>query len=123
MTFEREWARCAPWLAAALAHAGNTHALTDVERMVADREAQFWPGRASAAVTTIQDDPLETRVLIWLAGGALGELAGPQIARIERWARARGCRRMLIVGRAGWERALKPQGFAPLARLICKELP
>jgi hypothetical protein len=28
----------------------------------------------------------------------------------------------VVIGRAGWERALKGKGYAPLARLIAKEL-
>ena len=122
MSFEAEWARCEPWLAAALAHAGGTHTPMDVRRMVARGEAQLWPGRAAAMVTALEDDPCERRLLIWLAGGALEELRDRLLPAAEDWARARGCRRMLVIGRPGWERALKPKGYAPLARLIAKEL-
>lgn len=109
-------------LEAALAHAGHTHSLDDVERMVRSGAAQLWSTAKSAAVTVIEDDPQERRLLIWLAGGDLGELTEEVLPRMEDWARARGCRRVLVVGRPGWERALRPKGFAPLARLIAKEL-
>ncbi|MEO8115888.1 MAG: hypothetical protein ABI655_15975 [Phenylobacterium sp.] len=122
MNFEAEWARCEPWLAAALVHAGRTHAPLDVKRMVARGEAHLWPGRTSAMVTVVEDDPCERRMLIWLAGGALEELRGELLPAAERWARGRGCRRMLVIGRPGWERALKPKGYAPLAQLIAKDL-
>ncbi|MEW5685779.1 MAG: hypothetical protein AB1942_12750 [Pseudomonadota bacterium] len=117
-----DWARCAPWLDRALAHAGRTHGLADVVGMIGRGEAQFWPGEAAAMVTVVEEDPGERRLLIWLAGGDLDELVRRLRPAAEAWARARGCRRVLVIGRAGWERALAPEGYAPLARIIAKEL-
>jgi hypothetical protein len=105
-----------------LAHAGRTHSLDDVLALIRAGDAQLWAGDAAAMVTLIEDDPCERRLLIWLAGGRLGELTDTLLPKAERWAKTQRCRRMLIIGRPGWERALKPQGFAPLARLIAKEL-
>jgi len=122
VTFKHEWTRCAPWIEAALAHAGGTHRPDDVKSMITRGEAGFWAGRSSAAVALVEDDPCERRLLIWLAGGDLAELGGPLLEQMEAWGRAGGCRRALIIGRPGWERALKPQGYAPLARLIAKDL-
>jgi len=116
------WARCAPWLAAALDHAGRSHDLADVEEMVSQAEAQLWAGDRAAMVTLLEDEPRERRLLIWLAGGDLSELVNVLRPAAERWARGQGCRRVLIVGRPGWERALAPEGYAPLARIIAKEL-
>jgi hypothetical protein len=90
--------------------------------MVRRGEAQFWPAARSALITVVEDDPCERRLLIWLAGGHLQELTTEVLPQVEAWGRTRACRRLLIVGRAGWERALKPMGYAPLARLIAKEL-
>jgi hypothetical protein len=121
-TFEAEWARCGPWLQAALDHSGDTHTLTDVEAMVRRRDARFWAGRQAAMVTLIEDEPRQRRFIIWLAGGELSELVNEMRPAAEVWARLRGCQRVLIVGRPGWERALAAEGYAPLARLIAKEL-
>lgn len=118
----REWFRCAPFLDAALAHAGRTHALGHVARMIEAGEAQFWPGERAAMVTVVEDEPLERRLLIWLAGGDLEELVQRLRPAVEAWARTIGCHRTLIVGRPGWERALAREGYAPLARVIAKEL-
>lgn len=114
--------RCGPWLDAALEHAGRTHALSDVWRMVDAGEAQAWFGDRAAMITVVQDDPGERRLLIWLAGGELHEIVERLLPAAERWGKARGCRRALIIGRPGWERALAPEGYAPLARIIGKEL-
>lgn len=122
MSFAAEWARCGAWLEAALAHAGGTHGLADVEAMVLRGEARFWAGRAAAAVAVLEQDPRESRVLIWLAGGTREELENEILPQVEAWARVRAVRRVLIIGRAGWERTLKAKGYAPLARLIAKEL-
>ncbi|MDB5476480.1 MAG: hypothetical protein JWP49_1991 [Phenylobacterium sp.] len=122
MSFEAAWARAAPHLDAALAHAGRTHTIDDVEALVRRGEAQFWATAKSAVVTLVEDDPCERRLLVWLAGGDLAELTGQVLPQVEAGARAMGCRRLLVIGRDGWERALKPKGFAPLARVVVKEL-
>lgn len=122
MNFEADWARCAPWLDAALAHAGRTHSLADVRAAIANGEARLWAGRHCALVAALEQDPGEQRLLIWLAGGARRELEGKLLPLAEAWGRECGCRRVVVIGRAGWERTLKAKGYAPLARLIAKEL-
>jgi hypothetical protein len=106
LNLDADWARCAPWLDAALDHAGRTHSL----------------GAHSALVAVIEHDPGERRLLIWLAGGEREELETSILPEVEAWARAQQCRRALVIGRAGWERTLKSQGYAPLARIIAKDL-
>lgn len=122
MINEVEWARCAPWLQAALDHAGRTHSLADVRAAIEGGGAGFWPGASSALVALIETDPGDTRLLIWLAGGDRRELEEALLPRVEAWGRERGCRRALVIGRDGWARTLRPKGYAPLARIIAKEL-
>ena len=119
---EAEWRRAAPLLDRALAHAGRSHGLNDVRAMIAAGEARLWLGEHAALVALIEDDPRERRLLIWLAGGDLAELMQRLRPEAEAWGRTEGCRRAVIIGRAGWERALAPEGYAPLARIIAKEL-
>jgi hypothetical protein len=122
LSLDAEWARCAPWLEAALDHAGRTHSLEDVKAAVDRGEAWFWAGERSGLVAAIEQDPGERRLLIWLAGGAQDELEDGLLPLAEAWGRASGCRRALVIGRAGWERTLRTKGYAPLARIIAKDL-
>ncbi|WP_372785017.1 hypothetical protein [Phenylobacterium sp.] len=122
MSLDTDWARCAPWLDAALAHAGRTHSLEDVKAAVDRGEARFWPGAASALVAAVEQDPAERRLLIWLAGGARDELEDGLLPLAEAWGRESGCRRALVIGRDGWARTLRTKGYAPLARIIAKDL-
>jgi hypothetical protein len=105
------WARCRPYLEAALAHAGGTHGIEDVARLIEEGRAHFWPGRRCAVVTELYDYPRLKACNIWLLGGELKELLALEPV-IAAWARAQGCSRVLGGGpRAGWRRALEPLGY------------
>lgn len=121
--FEAEWARCGPWIDAALERAGGTHDLADVKAQVGAEDAQFWPGRQSAIVTELLIYPKARVLHLWLAGGDLTELTDELLPRIEAWAlEDERCDRATLMGRAGWERTLASKGYAPAARLLTKEL-
>jgi hypothetical protein len=120
VNFEIEWARCAPFIEGALAHAGGTHTLADVKEMVLQREARFWAGRRAALITCIEEYPRTRWLLLWLAGGDLAELTEQLRPAAEAYGRREGCRRVVIIGRPGWERRLTD--YSPIARVIAKEL-
>ena len=118
------WARCRPWIEAALEKAGGTHGVEDVARLIERGCAHFWPGRRSAAVTEFCDYPRFRACNLWLLGGDLKELAALQ-PKIEAWARAQGCRQLQAGGlaqRRGWERVGAALGFAPRWTVYAKEL-
>jgi GNAT superfamily N-acetyltransferase len=115
------WARCIPHLQAALEHAGGTHGIEDVARLVGQGRAQFWPGARCAVVTEFYDYPKLRACNVWLLGGDLTELLD-MLPAIEAWARGQGCARMLGGGpRAGWGRVLAPRGYRPGWTLYCKD--
>lgn len=127
MTFadlEREWTRCEPWLAAALATARDDRTLDDVFYDVVKGDAQFWPAEDSAVVTQLLDHPNGTRECnVLLAGGTLKTLE-PMLVEIERFAKANTATVMTVLGRRGWERSFltKRAGYMPVATLYRKDL-
>ncbi len=118
--FEAEWARCAPWLDAALARDGGFFALEDVAAAIGRGEAQFWPGKRSAIVTQFWTFPRARALHFWLAGGDLSEITDQMQPVIEAWARDQGCQRSIIAGRRGWLKALPD--YRPLWTAMSKDL-
>lgn len=116
-----EWERCAAWIQAALDESPKTHTLTDVFAMVTRGEAQFWPFERSAMVSLIWDEPQAKTLHQWLVGGDMDDLMSHN-DDAERWARTRGCTRMLVAGRRGWERVMRPFGFEFVGVVLAKEL-
>ncbi len=121
MSLAFEWARCAPWIQAALNEAPLTHTLCDVRAMVDSGDAQFWPFLHSACITQIWDEPQAKVLHHWLVGGDLTDLLSHR-PEIEIYARTMGCTRLLIGGRKGWERVLSPFGFELAGIVMAKEL-
>jgi hypothetical protein len=118
----QQWARCRPWIEAALPYGGGFFEIADVEAMIADGDAIFWPGEGCAIVTQFWTMP-RTRVLnFWLAGGDMAEIVGVLRPRIEQFAAANGCGAVVIAGRKGWQRVLRPHGHIPLWTAYMKEL-
>lgn len=116
------WARCRPYVEAALAEAGGTHGIDDVARLIAEGRAHFWPGRRCAVVTEFYDYPRLKACNMWLLGGDLRELLAMRPV-IEAWARGQGCARVVGGGpRRGWERVLRGSGYRPGWIIYCKEL-
>lgn len=117
-----EFARCAPWIEAALEYDGGTHDVEDVLALVACGECQFWPGAKSAIVTEVVRHPKKTVLHFWLAGGDLEELEA-MTPDIEKWAREQGCTRVTLTGRRGWARTfLRDTGYTPQWAVMAKEL-
>lgn len=92
-----------PLLEAALTYAGGSHTLADVERMIADGEAQFWPGVHSCIVTEIAVEPQRKVLHFFLVAGNLTEVEAME-PLILRWGAEKGCTLARCVGRRGWER-------------------
>lgn len=117
-----EFARCEPWIQAALEYDGDTHSLEDVLLLVANGECQFWPGERSAIITEVVRHPRKAVCHFWLAGGDLDELEGMASA-VEGWAREQGCTRITLAGRKGWTRSfLAKHGYEPRWTTMSKEI-
>jgi GNAT superfamily N-acetyltransferase len=118
------WARCLPYIQAALAHSGGTHTIEDVVDGIEDGRFRFWPGGRSAAVTQTWDEPRLRTLNIWLAGGDLRELRAMGVA-IEEWARSHGYGRVVAGGlshKRGWLRVAAALGFESRWTTYAKDL-
>lgn len=121
MTAESEWARCKPWIEAALPYCYGTHTIEDVERLIAEGKMQFWPGKRSAIVSEVLEYPRLKAFNFFLVGGDLSELLEwePSFTTI---AKALGCSRISQIGRRGWGKALAPLGYETVLSVMLKEL-
>lgn len=106
-----EWERCRDWLQAAVERDGGHYDLDDVLKEVAHGNAHFWPGRNCAGVTQFWMFPKAKALNYWLAGGDLKELVEEMLPCIENWARLQGCNKIIVSGREGWGRVLRPLGY------------
>lgn len=107
----------------ALAYAGGSHSLTDIEAGIADGTFQLWEGERSVIVTEIRRTPGYTFLLFFLAGGNLRELEA-MTPPILAWGQSVGCTKAQFVGRHGWQRTwLARDGWRAQAVMMERELP
>lgn len=120
--FESAWARCSPWLQAAL-DCDPSHTLDEVKYLVMNNPArvQFWPGESAAVVTEIADYPQYRAFNFWLAGGSFAEMVRGH-GSTEAFARTCGCHRMTSLSRLGMLKRMAPLGYRPLYVKMSKEL-
>ena len=103
---------------AAVDMAGGTHTERDVIDFLFAGRCVLWANGESGVLCEIEDYPQMRVCRYWAAGGSLEGLLPMQEA-IEAWARAQGCQRMEILGRAGWARQL---GYDRRGAWMTKEL-
>jgi hypothetical protein len=92
-----------PHIEAALAYAGGTHTLADVEAAIQAGDAQLWSGPNSCIVTEIDRQPRTTTLNFFLAGGRMAELEA-MTPGILAWGEEQGCATARFLGRRGWLR-------------------
>lgn len=101
----------------------NFYRIEDIEGSLLRGECDFWEGPDWAVITEVVQYKAGERVLQFLwAAGDLEALIAKALPQVEAWARGQGCTSILIEGRKGWEKALRPQGFAPWSVTLRKGL-
>ena len=114
------WERVAPWIEAALKHAG-THDLEDIKEGILDGRFQLWPAPKAVLVTEIILYPKCRDLNLFLIGGDLEQVLDMEEA-VEAYAKALGCRQLIGSGRPGWVRVLKKRGWKEPIRVMAKEI-
>lgn len=94
-----------------------------LDQTIADGTSQYWGTPNAAMVTQIVNYPGGAKVVRSLATtGDLKEITEIIAPQIETWAIENGCTHLLVEGRDGWKRALKPLGYEPYQTVILKVL-
>lgn len=94
----------------ALAQGGNTHRLQDVLAAIRSGTAQLWIEGPCVIVTEVNDTPVERELHYWLAAGTLEEVIHLS-NKVMEWGREVGCTVASLVGRRGWSKLLKSEGW------------
>ena len=95
-----------------------------IDEMLVNGTAQFWCDGTSAVVTCLETFPGGALVVKVLSGAGTSESIWREIApRIEAFGREKGARAIHILGRLGWERSSRPEGWNREMVLLVKELP
>ena len=118
--FTEAWERSKPFLGDALAYTG-LHSVDDVLDEVQEGSALFYPVQNGAAVFKMGEYPQKRVLLIWLYGGELASNIEGVLEAADFHARELDCTEITIGGRRGWERVLKPYGFAHRGVVLTKD--
>lgn len=94
----------------ALDAGGNTHSFEDIILSVLKGDMQLWHAPNGSVVTQIIEHPQRREIHWFLAGGDMSQVLGFQDS-VRAYARHLGCTAMVLGGRAGWQRALKDDGW------------
>jgi hypothetical protein len=119
--FSESWECSKPFLVDALGFTGS-HSIDDVLEEVKDGSALFYPVQNGAAVFKLGDYPQKRVLLIWLYGGEMASNIKGVLEAAEFHAEELECTELMIVGRRGWERVLKPHGFVHRGVLLTKDV-
>lgn len=84
--------------------------------------AKFWESANAAIVTRFSYYPGCKIIEGLVAAGDLEEIVNILIPAAEQHGRDEGCRFATISSREGWQKVLKPHGYAPHQITLAKEL-
>ena len=119
--FTEAWERSKPFLVDALAYAG-LQTVDDVLDEVKEGSALFYPVQDGAAVFKLGEYPQKRVLIITVYGGELASNIDGVLEAAAFHARDLDCTEILVGGRRGWERVLKPYGFAHRGVVLIKDL-
>ena len=72
--------------------------------------------------TRVVDGPARWVLLDCCAGDDLAGWIGAALAAVESWARGVGAAQIVAEGRLGWQKAMRPYGYAPTLITCVKHL-
>ncbi len=114
-----QWAKYRPQFASALE--GGLQRIEDLERLIGQGKATFFPGKNAAVIAEKVDYGQKSVFQCTWAVGDMNEIL-TLAPGIEAVGRLLGCSEMLVEGRSGWTKVLKPLGYQPWSVTLRKEL-
>lgn len=123
-----QWPAVRPWIENACTKGDGWWTIGALENLLADGKAALWvlsddTGPIAAVVTTICDwDGDKVAEIVITGGEGILENAPEHFGKIDAWARALGAVEIVMRGRRGWARALKPHGYEEIAVTMRKAL-
>lgn len=121
------WPMAMPLLAKATVRFNNKMELEDIYHAIKRDVMQLWVIHDGEDVLVVGVTELidyynsrSCRCLV-LGGGGYPDFI-PMLKEVEQWAISEGCEHMEVVGRRGWVRALKDDGYDEFAAIIGKRL-
>lgn len=124
---EQWWEPVRDMVESACSRSGGRYAVQDVLRMLLQRRMQLWvvveqDGIDAVVIAEIASYPQlrECRIL-----AATGENAGlwvHLVEQVEEWAMHHDCRKIVCIGRPGWEKSMKKYGYKKTHVYLEKDL-
>lgn len=121
MSIDAELARCRKWIEDALAYGDGTHYYEDIVQGVHSLKYQLWTADRACLVTEILDFPRKRVLHVFLAGGELDQVLDMDASLIE-FGRENNCEGLSLVGRKGWEKALKNLNWQKTHSVVTKDI-
>ena len=116
-----EWARCKPWIEAALEYADGAFAIEDVEASIEAGDMGLLINAGCTLVFEIATFPQMKALNILFAGGDLDQIKAFDPILVDL-AKGHGCTRIYLSGRLGWLRTLAPLGYGAMSATASKEV-
>lgn len=115
-----QWARFRDRFAEAMDE--TLYSIEELEQRIAAHRAFLFAGKDSAVIGQVEPYANGTKAMqISWACGDMAEILS-LAPGIEAMARMMGCSLMIVEGQKGWERLLKPLGYAFFSTTMAKEL-
>ena len=124
------WQNILPYIERALERGNGDFTPEYIMGRVVDGDYQLWAGIDTGDIQFVAVTRLEyfessektVCLVMWLAGKNMTDWFEQVTAEIESWAITRGCNELRIIGRPGWERVGKQEGFRKTHTILAKQL-
>lgn len=102
--------RCRDWIEAALEYSAGTHSFKDIVDGVLSGKFKLWSNDRACVVTHLIDSPQKLILHFFLAGGDLSAVRELEDLAIK-WGEDNHCDSATLIGRKGWAKALRDNGW------------